>query len=42
MEEGKVLQQWEEYFKELLNVEKEAEERERNEKENDQDEIRTK
>jgi hypothetical protein len=37
--EGTVLQRWDEYFKELINIEKEDEERERNE--NDQEEIRT-
>jgi hypothetical protein len=36
---GKILQWWEEYFKKLLNIEKEEGERERNE--NDQEETRT-
>jgi hypothetical protein len=30
-EDGKLLQRWEDYFKELLNIEKEEDERERNE-----------
>jgi hypothetical protein len=38
-EEGKILQRWEEYFTELLNIEKVEEERERDK--NDQEETRT-
>jgi hypothetical protein len=40
-EEGIVLQQWEQYFKELLTIEKEYEEKESKRNENDQEETRT-